>query len=130
MSMKIDENKRKAIYTTLVLTRDHYKSDPIFMSTIRSKCVLEHYGSKLPFHVILGGSVTKEHLKVYKHFNITVEDHRKDEDFLKGIWNPLYRKSDASKGNTSRIFDHDYNLQGRRDGWATYFKFFVWKKKQ
>merc|ERR1712061_945083 len=57
------------------------------------------------------------------------EDYSKDSIRIKESYRPVY--SDAEAENLGRWWSHnDDHVKSRKDGWATYFRFYAWLARQ
>lgn len=124
-----------ALYTTLVRPsgEDHWKGNDMLLDTMFLYCSARWAGSKLPFHITTSG-IQEAGMRLLKDLGFQVHDFTGMEDQVKAWYKPVYTKEEALSGGRLWVDPKSvpsYGVDGehalkRKDGWATYFKFFVW----
>jgi hypothetical protein len=135
-------NPRLALYTTLVrpFGQQHWnkKHNDMLLDTFFLYCSARWAGSGLPFHITVSG-IEQGGLELLEDLGYHVHDLSVLEDIVKHKWyKPIFSKKEAADQGRLWIdpisvarygVDAEHALD-RKDGWATYFKFFAWNNTQ
>lgn len=133
---------KTAIYAVLAVTPDHYKADDdLILYALFMRCSALCHGSRMPFHLIWGGfpsnygrgnasavKVAEElrrDLTVLQSFGWVIDDYSSQGGYLRQMYQPVYTEEEARA--KKRWWHAGVEAQDRKDGWATYFKFFAWQ---
>lgn len=115
-------------FSVLVRTTDHYVAGELVLQALRLRCSAVRYaGSHLPFRLIHGGNLTTRSIDLLRRFGWEVEDRSDSRAALKAIYKPVYHLF-AARALKRKFIQQP--VQRRRDGWATYFKFYAWQATQ
>merc|ERR1711904_94590 len=78
----------------------------------------------------MGGGLSNASLSLLASFGWKIHDYSAGSkaEFVKKIFKPLYSAKQAQKAN--RKFPEGWAPNQRTDGWATYYKFYVWRDFQ
>lgn len=116
--------RRSAVFAVLVNSRDRWKRHDMILSALRLRCSAERLGSKLPFHLI-SALLRPEQLRLLESFGWQVENHTGGVAFMKSRYRPVYSAKEAEE--QGRWWSPGRMPLVRKDGWATYFKFYAWR---
>eukprot|EP00747_Dinoflagellata_sp_TGD_P170147 gnl/TRDRNA2_/TRDRNA2_200984_c0_seq1.p1 gnl/TRDRNA2_/TRDRNA2_200984_c0~~gnl/TRDRNA2_/TRDRNA2_200984_c0_seq1.p1 ORF type:complete len:334 (-),score=33.58 gnl/TRDRNA2_/TRDRNA2_200984_c0_seq1:57-1058(-) len=123
---------RAAVYAVLVNTTDHYHSSMLsyaaqnfVLNAMQLRCSASRVGSLLPFRLI-AVNLHPTYADLLSRLGWVVEEHSHRVKHIKDIYKPVYSRQEAEEQGRWWVFDTA--VQRRRDGWATYFKFYGWRK--
>lgn len=120
---------RTAVYAVLTQLAEGYRKQNLVLNALLMKCSAMCYDSQLPFHMLYAGENSTEDdatMELLRSFGWVVEDMTSDVEKLKSIHKPVYDEKEAKV--LVRWWSHQRELvSGRKDGWATYLKFWAWR---
>ena len=129
----LPSNKGKyAIITAVVKTPAYWYNRPNRRASFfnMTYCLLRsarQNNSTLPFHLIYGGGLTDLELDSLRNLGYIINDFSNMSNFFQNIYHPVYSVYQAYQ--EKRLYlDPTIKgaVQGRKDGWATYFKYLTW----
>lgn len=120
------EIPKAVLYTVLVSPHgsQHYKPGDLVLDALFAYCTARWSGSTLPFRMIIN-DVNSGATKLLHDVGFEVMDFSHLETVIRQEWHkPLYSRDDALAAG--RLWVDHMPVQGRVDGWATYFKLLAW----
>lgn len=118
------EERKIALFTTLIQTDDHHRAESTNMVSDAAVmiCTARHHGSKMPFLMDFA-NLRDDHVAMLAVLGFQMHNVTDSIGMWQSKYKPCYSKAQAIQENRSW---KDQPVQERRDGWATYFKFKAW----
>lgn len=116
------QQPRAAVVATIFPSSTHYKKEDVLTDFIFMMCSLRKVGSKLPVHAITA-NVPQEQKDILTGMGVTIHDVTLSIPILQKAYKPIYSREQARR--ESRAWIAGQTAQGRKDGFATYAKFFA-----
>ena len=115
----------------LVNTKDHYQKDRMLEEIIHTHAAMKRMGFKYP-HFVDIAQVDPKDAERLRSEGMIVTDRTKMIPYFKSIWHPEYhlKKAQVRGERVTGKTAVPHDVQGRKDGWATYFKFLAWRMFQ
>jgi len=125
-----ESHEQVAVFATLVNTEDRAddrQSFDLVKAAISLRCSASLHGSEVPFHLIYGGGLRDRDVRILQEFGWILEyfDDSVSRAMMQHAYKPVYNGAEADMSH--RWWLPNNSVQKRRDGWATYFKFFAWR---
>lgn len=121
-----------AVFAAIAPVLSGGRTQNLLLNALMMKCSADCLGSKLPFHMIWGGAEEEKasFLPILKKFGWIIEDHSQDAVYIRSLHKPVFDDEEAARQRRWWAHLGDNGVRSRKDGWASYFRFFAWKAQQ
>jgi hypothetical protein len=118
-------------HQVFVNTTDHYKRQDMTNEIIHTHAAMKRMGFKYP-HFVDIADVDSTNVERLRSEGLHVTDRTELIPYFKSIWHPEYdlKKAQMRGKRVTGKKGVPHDVQGRTDGWATYFKFLAWRTFQ